>query len=301
VLAGDRVILRFGHWIYGLKTSDGAEVWEHREPEPWCRIGATTFSTPLVVNIDKTPVVITLSGQFIRASDGKMLADLDLYASIYGGAEMVAAPVVDKGVVYFPVDTRRGPEGRLFATRPLKSEKLIWKPHYLAVKLPDQISGDTLQTKILWKTETPNGFTATSPVVHNGLLYTRDYEGEWLRVFDIRDGSLVYEKELDWLTKSITVSPLTVAGGNLYITSSKVDRTLIIKTGREYVEVARNVRGLKKQNLRGWQGGFGLLYSASPVFSGTRMYWREGNRMYCFDKNAPSKAAGSSDESKANK
>ena len=298
VLAGDRVILRFGHWIYGLKTSDGTEVWEHRDSEQWHRQGATSFSTPLVVHIDKTPVVITLAGQFIRASDGKMLADLDLYVNIYAGAEMVASPVVDKGVVYFPVDTRRGPDGRLVASRPLQGEKLIWKPHYLAVQLPDRINGDTLQTKILWKTETPNGFTATSPVVHNGLLYTRDYQCEWLRVFDIRDGSLVYEKKVDWLSNTITVNALSIAGGNLYINSGKTDRTLVIKTGPEYVEVARNVRGIKKQNLRGWAGGFGLLYSSSPVFSGTRMYWREGNMMYCFDKNAPSRQAVAGDESK---
>jgi len=252
----------------------------------------------LVVHIDKTPVVVTLAGQFIRASDGKMLADLDLYASIYAGAEMVASPVVDQGVVHFPVDTRRGPDARLVVSRPLKSEKLIWKPHYLAVQLPDRISGDTLQTKILWKTETPNGFTATSPVVHNGLLYTRDYQGEWLRVFDIRDGSLVYEKKVDWLSNTITVNALSIAGGNLYINSGKTDRTLVIKTGPEYVEVARNVRGIKKQNLRGWAGGFGLLYSSSPVFSGTRMYWREGNMMYCFDQNAPSRPAVAGDESK---
>jgi outer membrane protein assembly factor BamB len=297
VLAGDIVVMRFGHWIYGLKTSDGTQVWEGRESEQWYRIRSTEHYTPLVVTIDKTAVVVTSSGQFIRAADGKMLADLDLMAAISG--EMVAMPVLDHGAIYFSVDIRTGPEFRLIG-KP-KDAKVVWKAHLLAVKLPDRISGDTLQTSILWKTETPNAATWTTPVVFNGLLYTRDLNNEWLRVFDIRDGSLVYEKDLDWLGRTLTLNPFVVAGGNLYITSAKVDRTIVIKTGREYIEVARNVRGIKKQALHGWEGGFGLLYGECPVFSGTRMYWREGRMMYCFDKNAPTKPAVPGVEGKVSK
>jgi hypothetical protein len=89
-------------------------------------------------------------------------------------------------------------------------------------------------------------------VVFKGLLYTRDLNNEMLRVFDIRDGKMVYEQKLDWLGSSLTFAPFVVAGGNLYINSSMKDRTIIIKPGREYVEVARNVRGIKKQDLHGW-------------------------------------------------
>ena len=171
----------------------------------------------------------------------------------------------------------------------------------MAVKLPDRIQGDTLQTSILWKTETSTAITGTSPVVFKGLLYTRDLNNEMLRVFDIRDGKMVYERELDWLGSSLTFAPFVVAGGNLYINSSMKDRTIIIKPGREYVEVARNVRGIKKQDLHGWAGGFGLLYGESPMFSGTRMYWREGSMMYCFDKNASTKPAVPGVEGKVSK
>jgi len=299
-LAGDIVVMRFGHWIYGLKTSDGTQVWEGREPEQWYRIRCCEHYTPLVVTIDKTLVVVTSSGQFIRAADGKMLADLDLYATT--GGEMVAMPLYDQGVIYFTVGPRQSPDYRLDAmVMGGKNAKLIRQPQLMAVKLPDRVSGDTLQTSILWKTETPSGTTGTSPVVYKGLLYTRDLNNEMLRVLDIRDGKMVYERELDWLGRSLTFAPFVVAGGNLYINSSMRDRTIIIKPGREYVEVARNVRGIKKQDLHGWAGGFGLLYGESPMFSGTRMYWREGSMMYCFDKNASTKPAVPGVEGKVSK
>jgi len=266
-LAGDRVIMRFGASLYGLSTRDGSQVWEHREPGP-------SYSTAVVVTIGKTPVVVTLAGQFLRASDGKLLADLDLYSN--GCQEMIPTPVVDQGVIYFPVGEHR------------RSKK--WtdvRPAYLlAIKLPEQIDGDTLQTRILWKTETPGANSGSSPVVFNGLLYIRDYMGSWLRVFDIHNGSLVYEKDLaDYLkdtTPSSAYGSLTVAGGNLYVNSSMVDRTLIIKTGREYSEVARNERGSRKKELGSWMKSYGFVYAANPVFSGSRMYWRENDRMYCF-------------------
>jgi len=290
VLAGDIVVMRFGHWIYGLKKSNGAQVWEGREPEQWYRIRCTEHYTPLVVTIDKTPVVVTSSGQFIRAADGKMLADLDLYATT--GGEIVAMPLYDQGVIYFTVGPRQSPDYRLDAkVMGGKNAKYIRNPQVMAVKLPERVSRDTLPTSILWKTETSTAITGTSPVVFKGLLYTRDMNNEMLRVFDCRDGKMVYEQKLDWLGKSLTYAPFVVAGGNLYINSSRTDRTIIVKPGREYMEVARNVREIKKQDIHGWAGGFGLLYGESPVFSGTSMYWREGNMMYCFDKNAPSKPA----------
>jgi hypothetical protein len=130
-------------------------------------------------------------------------------------------------------------------------------------------------------------------VVFNGLLYIRDYMGSWLRVFDTRDGSLVYEKDLAEYLKDVTPSSaygaLTVAGGNLYVNSSAVDRTIIIKVGREYVEVARNERGSAKRVMGSWMKPYGFIFATNPVFSGTRMYWRENDKMYCFAKGAPSK------------
>ena len=276
-LAGDRVIMRFGTSLYGLNTRDGSQVWEHREPGP-------SYSTAVVVMIGKTPVVATLAGQFLRASDGKLLADLDLYSN--GCQEMIPTPVVDQGVIYFPVGVSRLSK-KWGDDRPA---------HLLAVKLPDRIDGDTLHTTVLWKTETPSANTGSSPVVFNGLLYIRDYMGSRLRVFDVRDGSLVYEQNLAAYLRDVTPSSaygsLTVAGGNLYITSSLTDRTLIIKAGREYIEVARNERGSRKKVLGSWMQPYGFVYAANPVFSGSRMYWRENDRMYCFAKEAAPKPAG---------
>ena len=272
VLAGDKVIMRFVNRLYGLKASDGSQVWEYREPGP----GLATFDTPVVVNIGQTPVVVTLSGKFLRVADGKLLADLDLS----NGGEMVPTPVVAQGVIYFPVATRR-------LSKKFGDNR---RAHLLAVKLPDQINGDVLQPKILWKTETPSADTGSSPVVFNGLLYIRDYMGSLLRVFDIRDGALVYEKDLaDYLkdtTPSSAYGSLIIAGGNLYINSSMVDRTLILKAGREYSEVARNERGTTKRVMGSWMKSYGFIFATNPVFSGTRMYWRENNMMYCFAKDA---------------
>jgi len=277
-LARDTVIMRFVNRIYGLKASDGSQVWEQREPGS----GLATFDTPVVVNIGKTPVVVVSSGQFIRAADGKLLADLDL--TMAKGGELVTTPVVDQGVIYFTVPTCR-----------LSKQWGDNRPaHLLAVKLPDQMNGDVLETKILWKTETPSGDTGSSCVVFNGLLYIRDYMGSWLRVFDIRDGSLVYEKDLAEYLKDVKPSSaygaLTVAGGNLYMNSSAVDRTIIIKTGREYIEVARNERGSTKREIGSWMKPYGFIFATNPVFSGSRMYWRENDKMYCFTKETASKA-----------
>ena len=276
VLAGDRVIMRFGLWTYCLDVRDGAVQWEKRDPKN----ASLGYGSPTVVDIGGTLVVFTAHGQFFRVSDGVMLADLDIWSN----KEQVPTPVVHQGVVFFAVNDRKTTSS--FQPQPQAA-------HLLAVQLPDRLSGDKLEIKTLWKTETPSGRVGASPVVCNGLLFIRDYMGSMLRVFDIRDGNLVYEKDMDDYindgSNSTAYSSLSAGGGNIYINSSRHDRTLIIKASREYVEVARNTRGLDIPERTGWTRAFGLIYRPTPVFSGTRMYWREGNTMYCFAKDAASK------------
>ena len=118
-----------------------------------------------------------------------------------------------------------------------------------------------------------------SPLFVNGLIY-QVTQGGGLMVNDAATGELVYKKVLPlhprteyWNWAGCAASP-TYAGKYIYLMDNQ-GHTIVIEPGRQYKEVAQNVieeeskDGKQEQNL------------ATPVFEGTRMYWRTPAHLYC--------------------
>jgi len=122
-----------------------------------------------------------------------------------------------------------------------------------------------------------------SPLFVNGLIYQLT-QGGGLMVNDAVTGELVYKKVLPlhprteyWNWAGCAASP-TLAGKYIYLMDNQ-GNTLVIEPGRQYKEVAQNViEELSKDGKSQEQN------LATPVFEGTRMYWRTPGYLYCVGK-----------------
>ena len=98
------------------------------------------------------------------------------------------------------------------------------------------------------------GYWFPSPVLHDGLLYAMSSK-PILSVVDARTGELVYEEDLE-LGSGDCYPSISLAGDRLYVSSDN-GTTVVLKPGKEFMELARN----KLEPFR-----------SSLVFEGKRMY-----------------------------
>ncbi len=102
-----------------------------------------------------------------------------------------------------------------------------------------------------------------TPLVYDGLVYAIN-QARNLSVLDQKTGALVYQKKLEYLQGTVYPSP-ALAGKYIFL-SSDGGQTVVIQPGREYQEVSRN--SLEK-------------FRSCPIFSGTRMYIRGLDHLWC--------------------
>jgi len=118
-----------------------------------------------------------------------------------------------------------------------------------------------------------------SPLLVQRLLYQLT-QGGGLTVHDAASGAPVYRKLLPmhprtayWDWAGASASP-TLAGAFIYFMDNQ-GTTIVIKPGKSYVEVARDViqeLGDEKSQVQN---------VTTPVFDGTRMYYRSPGYVYC--------------------
>ena len=200
----------------------------------WEAPSAARWGSPVLTKVGGEDVVITANGDIIRTSDGKVLKT-NISALSY------CAPIIHKDTVYF---VQNGGA---------------------AVKLSGK-ADESLKAEVLWKTNPKKDRYYGSPVYCDGLLYTIT-RGSQFSVIDIQDGSIVYSKKLSFGKGTVYPSP-TLAGSNIYISHDN-GTTIVLKPGREYVEIARN-------KLEGFR--------SCPVFHGNRLYIRTMKKLYCIGK-----------------
>lgn len=231
VLVDGRLLVSISHLI-ALDAKTGRTLWEATDAE------AAYYGTPVVTTIGDVEVVITPAGDCVRVADGRILA------REIGGAEY-NAPVVHDGVVYF-ADTVS-----------------------TALKLPATPS-DTIECKELWEVDLEGEFFS-SPVYDDGIIYLASNEGV-LFALDVGTGKTLWEKPLEIPSASGMAEPaniypsLAIAGGMLYL-ANDTGTMLVLKPGRAYKEIAKNVLD---------DGG-----AACPVFDGKCLYLRGGEDLYC--------------------
>ena len=198
--------------------------------EIWRVEAKARHATPIATTIGDEVVVITPAGNVLRASDGKEIGKVGMNTS-------ECTPVLHDGI--------------LFAHQ---------NGSVSAFEIPKQ-TGDELEFELLWKATGARDRRTPSGVYHDGLLYGVTTSGI-MEVLDAESGEVVYKKRLGMKR---VYSSVTAAGDHLFICGTGGEM-LVLETGSEYKEVARN-------KLEGC--------GSCPVFVGKRMYLRGQEHLYC--------------------
>jgi len=117
----------------------------------------------------------------------------------------------------------------------------------------------------LWQASPPRDRYYASPIVHEGLLYAINQRGHF-SVLDAANGTILYSKKLS--LRGTMYPSITLAGGNLFVSDDQ-GTTLVVKPGREYLELAAN----RLEPFR-----------SNPVFAGKRLYIRGLKHLYSIGK-----------------
>ncbi len=189
--------------VIGMDAATGDEVWRYEMG------GAHSFGTPIATRVGDLAVIITPTGDFLRASDGHV------YARRLAKLEY-NTPIVHDGVVYFITG-----DSRAFTLAANDDRTLAIEPK--------------------WRCGLPRDRYYSSPLYHNGLIYAT-HRGEKLTVIDAEKGEVVYSQEVKLSevggSNRVYSSP-TFAGNHVYLTGLE-GTTVVIRPGREFVKAARN-------------------------------------------------------------
>ena len=235
-----------------------------------------------VVTAGTEKILYYLNGEFVRLSDGKTLelddkklATLEPAGHTNGGANRVAASLVEDGIVY----------------------KLANFGKVVAFKVP-ALNGDKVEPEIIREipidlSKFPYYYGAcydASPLIHDGLMYLVSDFGA-LTVLDLKTGTTVYQKQLDLetfmpynspdcrLKGGVSASP-TLAGKYIYFFGNQ-GAVLIIEPGRTYKQVARLRLESQPENQPSFNFQHQDVTMTEPVFEGERMYYHSENALFC--------------------
>jgi outer membrane protein assembly factor BamB len=130
-----------------------------------------------------------------------------------------------------------------------------------AVKLSR--AGGKLRAEKLWEQELP-GDIISSPLFRDGMLFVVPSGSSEFRVLNAATGEVLREKDLD-LTPNLYPS-LALAGAHLFLGNDKGEMLVL--------EPTREAKLLHHNELPAGSG-------ASPVFSGSHLFLRGGDLLYC--------------------
>jgi outer membrane protein assembly factor BamB len=210
-------------------------------------------------------------GFFARVRDGQAIWDKGAFG------DSVATPIVEGDTIFahggYPKfnEKTKGMKAFKFPSN-TDTGKLT-----VAYDLKEQWADDEL---VVDKQKNPfdRGYVS-SPLFVDGLIYQLT-QGGGLVVNDAATGAVVYRKVLPlkprtqyWNWAGCSASP-TLAGKYIYLMDNQ-GTTLVIQPGREYREVARNYIAESANGKEQAQ------FNSTPVFEGSRMYYRTPGHLYC--------------------
>jgi outer membrane protein assembly factor BamB len=250
VLSGGKLMVHMNETL-GLDAATGAVLW--RLPREFFQASLLAF------NVGGEPLYLVPNGSVRRASDGKVLFERKSDGTI-------PTPVIKDGIVYFGTESFKLPAS---AAEPFKLE-----PYKPAVKI------STSQFPQFYFAS-----TTSSPLVHDGLLYTVNIDGV-LSVVDIAGGQVLYQKLLDVsldnhhnmkAARGLGSSP-ALAGKYIFVFGNQ-GTSVVLEAGRTFKQVAKN----RLENSIGRDEWWGHQEStiSSPVFDGERLYYRGEASLYC--------------------
>ncbi len=214
ILVGDRLIFTCDGdkepKVVALDAETGQLAWQ--VPRPVSAKKTFSFCTPSVFTIDGKEQVIAPGSDCVLSLDpktGETIWDLR-----YDGYSVVPKPVFDSGLVFLSTGFDNA---TMLAIRPTGH-------------------GVVTDTHLQWQLD-KNVPKTPSMIAHEGLIYSISDDGIAMCV-EAETGDVVYRKRIGG---NFSSSPL-LAGDHLYFTSEQ-GVTTVIKTGREFEQVAENDLG----------------------------------------------------------
>ncbi|MCW8129808.1 MAG: PQQ-binding-like beta-propeller repeat protein [Planctomycetota bacterium] len=253
LLAGSRLIFMGNDLTIGYDKDTGRELW--RVKGPGYNDG---IAVPRSFKVDGEDAMFRAHSKanILRLSDGKVLSDYKAIGWLW------STPMIENGIAYYGDRNKRV---ILVAVKmPARAGEAPTELYRLA--MPD----DTKNT------ERESGMVVASPLLHEGLVYSI-CEGGTMAAVDAQTGKEAYwatpfSTDVKWVKKPGSCASPTLGGKNIYLMGD-MGACIVLQPGRAYNALATNV--LEERPLNGFS------FISTPVFEGTRMYYRSGAYLYC--------------------
>jgi len=202
-------------FIAAFNLKDGKQVWRVERNE------ITSWTTPAIYQGKNRVELIANGGRYIRGYDPLTGKELWRFADNETQVKM-QAPLIANDLIYI---TGGYPPGRaMYAFRPGAVGDISLK------------SGEDKNAFLAWSTSKGSPYTPT-PIIYGDLFYALADNGV-LSAYDAKTGENIYQQRLP---TSFSASPVA-ADGKLYLSSEDGD-VFVVKAGRQYELLSRNVMG----------------------------------------------------------
>jgi outer membrane protein assembly factor BamB len=209
-------------YIVALDKSNGKLIWRSDRPaepyEPITEIGRKAYTTPIIINVKGTDMLISNGSAVCIAYDPN--TGREIWRVVNGAESTIAMPFTEKGVVFWYAGYMVAGDGTNYT-------------ELMAVN-PDG-AGDITGTNVIWKKRDElSRNQCLTPVIKDGLIYTVNTRNI-LMCLDAATGEEIWSTHM---TSNYDASPIYV-NGNIWFFSVKGE-ALAIKAGRKFEVVAKN-------------------------------------------------------------
>lgn len=215
--------------LVALNAATGEEAWRTQLP--------ARHASCITARIGDTGVIITPGGAIVRAKDGHVLTEKLFHMSN-------ASPIIHEDVLYALE------EGKIKAYR-----------------LPQAVSGDTLELEMMWEGDSHRQRSFASPVAHNGLIYAVTESGI-LDIIDASNGENMLRKRLDFGGRGRVFASVALVGDLIFIGADN-GTILMLKPGTKYEEAQQNEVE---------------SFTSCPVAEGDKLFIRGREHLLCIGK-----------------
>ena len=241
-LYNDKLFIQWDHqgdsYLYALDVKTGNEVWTDNRDE------VTSWATPLVVEVNGTPQLVTSATNKVRSYN------------VNTGEIIWTCTGLTRNVIPNP----KYADGILYVTSGFRGNALM------AIDIA-RAKGDITGTDvILWTYNQDTPYTPDALLMDKRLYFLRANNGQ-LTCLDAKTGEVKYSKEKLEGISDLYSSP-TGVGEKIYIVSENI--CVVVKAGDTFEILASNV--LEDD------------FHASPVVIGNKLLLRGFKSLYCFEQ-----------------
>lgn len=239
-LHGDTLVVNWDHegdsFIVALDAATGKERWRVERDEP------TSWSTPLILEVDGKPQVIVSATNYIRSYD--LATGKEVWRCGGMTANAIPTPIAGNGLLY----CLSGFRGNAL----------------LAIRYEKARGDITDSPAVVWTHDRDTPYVP-SALLYDDSLYFLDHNKAILSCFDAKTGKPRYDKQRLPGLEGVYASPVG-AGGRVYI-AGRNGKTVVLRHAKKFEVLATNEL----------EDGF----DASPAIAGDELYLRGRKALYC--------------------